>query len=768
MNINGSPTLRHDNSEAGYSTWRRVLTENPLSGFPPDFSLESPVSPQFEYESFTFADADQMFLAQDHGLGIRESLLAAYAVLLARYTANHRVNAASLNFTEELGGNLKFMQIDLMESVTFGELVRNVQEYDAGAGERWNEAECGEDFLFASAFSYHEKRPAVNHQRSQLQAAIHFMLSAEETGIHLLVRYQAAKFKPASIRRLSGAFRRLWLCGIRQASSEVFRLPLMSGEEVEHMAVRWNETKSPYPDQCLHEMLEFKAREDAQAPAIRQGRETVSRGELNARANRLAYRIMQRKQRRNEPIGIYMDKSIDIIVGLVAILKAGCAYVPMDPAYPLERFHYMLRDADIQLLITERELLTRLPEDYPVQAILPKEEGELLDGLPDTDPKLAVSPEDLCYLIYTSGSTGDPKGVMLNHRGRVNNFHDFNTRFSISENDSLLAVSAVGFDMFCYDVFGMLAAGGTVVVPQRELAEQPIHWLKEVASKGITIWHSVPVLLELLVKCSKHRNMDLSSLRVILLGGDWIPVDLPGRVRDLIPGSRIISLGGATEASMDSILYCVEEVEPHLASIPYGKPMANQRAYILDPWLQPVPVSVPGELYLGGIGVAEGYYNKPELTAERFIPNPWQPGTKMYKTGDSAKYTDDGTIILLGRMDHQVKINGIRIELGEIEYWLRKHPQVENCVVLPVEYAPSRKKIISFIQSKSGEHIDPALLQDYMGEHLPSSFVPSETRFVHAIPTTPNGKVDRRRLQEVGLQPIQLQASDTGKTVGSE
>lgn len=757
MDINNKSILHHGGSGSVTSYWKSVLEVNPSNGFPTDFVSALPTP--CKSESFTFIDDDLVTLAQTKGWNIEDSLLAAYLVLIARYTANHQVSVAPLNFAKNLAGDIKFMQIPLSDSSTFMELVQTIQDLTVRTKEKCialpQLKKIYQEFrnrtlLFETAFSWHRQLPILNDELNDLHPSLHFIFYKDEDRINLTITYQVGKYRTSTIRRIADHLRNIWLFGIKQSTSNVFRIPLMSLEEQELMLIKWNATDAAYPaHQCLHQLFEEKALENPLAPAVRQGQETISRGELNRRANRLAYKLLELKKHPNEPIGIYLDKSIEIIVSLLAILKAGCAYVPIDPAYPIERMHYMLEDANIQLLITEREFVPLLPRNHMMKIILLKEEKENLEKFLDINPKTDISPEDLCYIIYTSGSTGNPKGVMLNHRGRVNNFYDFNTRFSIDEKDSLLAVSAIGFDMFCYDVFGMVAAGGTIVLPQPEFADQPIHWAKEIAAKGITIWHSVPVLLELLAKCSIQRKMKLTSLRVILLGGDWIPVELPNRIKSVAPSSQIISLGGATEASMDSIIYGIEKVEPEWTSIPYGKPMANQCAYILDNLLQPVPIGVPGELYLGGVGVAEGYYNKPELTAERFIPNPWKPDTKIYKTGDLVKYTDDGTIILMGRLDHQVKINGVRIELGEIEYWLKKHTQIEDCIALAIEYEPQKKIIISFVQSKQGEHIDPVLLRVYLSKKLPSYFVPSETCFVDQIPTTPNGKVNREHLKEL-------------------
>jgi acyl-CoA synthetase (AMP-forming)/AMP-acid ligase II/predicted O-methyltransferase YrrM len=289
---------------------------------------------------------------------------------------------------------------------------------------------------------------------------------------------------------------------------------------------------------------------------------------------------------------------------------------------------------------------------------------------------------------------------MLDHRGRVNNFLDFNRRFSVGQADRLIALASLSFDMCAYDVFGTLAAGAAIVAPRPDQMQEPSAWAELMRRNGVSIWHTAPAMLKMLVDwLEQHPDRAPASLRLVLLGGDWIPVSLPDRLRALVRDVRVISMGGATECSMDSTIYEIAEVDPAWASIPYGRPMANQLAYVVDGQLQPLPVGVPGELYLGGIGVGRGYFNREELTRERFVKNPFvdEPGARMYRTGDLARWMPDGNLELLGRIDNQVKIHGYRIELGEIEAALRQHPAVKEGVVVAREIAGDKRLVAYFV-----------------------------------------------------------------------
>jgi acyl-coenzyme A synthetase/AMP-(fatty) acid ligase len=348
--------------------------------------------------------------------------------------------------------------------------------------------------------------------------------------------------------------------------------------------------------------------------------------------------------------------------------------------------------------------------------------------------------------------------VLLDHRGRVNNFTDLSRRFAIGPGDRMLALSSLSFDMSAYDLLGVLAAGATVVLPRPEEAREPAAWAELIARHRVTLWHSVPAMMEMLLDhLAAHPRQTLASLRLVLLGGDWIPVAQPDRVRRCGSGLEVVSLGGATEASMDSMVYRIREVAPGWRSIPYGRPLANQQAYVLDPELEPVPVGVVGELHLGGAGVGWGYLGQAGLTAARFVPDALgvigamgaRPGGRLYKTGDLARYLADGTVELLGRRDNQVKIRGFRVEVGEIETALRRLPGVREAVVTARPDRRGERRLVAYVVPAAGSTataVDIAEIKDRLRQSLPVYMVPDAVMAIAALPLTPNGKLDRAAL----------------------
>ncbi len=570
--------------------------------------------------------------------------------------------------------------------------------------------------------------------------------------------YDAELFDPRVAERMLGHLETLLRGALAEPAAPLGRLPLLTAAERETILVEWNDTAVEFPrERCLHELFEQRVKHCPDAPAVVHDGRSLTYAALDARANRLAQRLVTLGVGPNVLVGIAAERSFELVIGLLAISKAGGAYVPMDPSYPRERLAFMLEDSQVGVLLTQRHLLALLPEARTaVQLVLLDEQR---GGSESGAPASGVGPEDLAYVIYTSGSTGKPKGVVLDHRGRVNNFLDFNRRFAVGTGDALIALASLSFDMCAYDVFGTLAAGATIVMPRADELLDARAWAHTIQRQRVTIWHTAPAMLKMLVElCEADPSLAPHTLRLVLLGGDWIPVTLPDRLRALVPDARVISMGGATECSMDSTIFEVEEVDPAWRSIPYGEPMANQLAYVLDEDLQPVPALVPGELYLGGIGVGRGYLGRPELTAERFLPDPFAsaPGARMYRTGDLARWMEDGNLELLGRVDNQVKVRGFRIELGEIEARLRTHPAVREGVVVARADASGEKRLVAyFVPRLDNELCEPrfahllaADLRKTLAADLPPYMVPFLYVRLEALPLSPNGKVDRKRLPE--------------------
>ncbi len=530
-------------------------------------------------------------------------------------------------------------------------------------------------------------------------------------------------------------------------------------EHWQHMAAI-NATGAPLTEDLLHRLGLANLRARPGAPAVITPTLTLSYDELFRRARQLGHRLRQLGARPNTLVAVATQPSWERIVAVLGVLESGAAYLPIDPTLPNERIAYLLEDGQVELVLTQSWLDEGLAWPEAVQRIR-IDDPSLADEDPGPLPPVQKV-DDLAYVIFTSGSTGHPKGVMIDHRGAVNTIRDVNERFAIGPEDRVLALSNLSFDLSVYDIFGLLAAGGAVVIPDPSLERDPSHWAKLVASHDVTIWNTVPQLLQMLVDCPGVGGGELavSSLRLAMLSGDWIPVDLPRRARALIDDLEVISLGGATEASIWSIIYPVGELNPAWRSIPYGRPMVNQRFYVLNDALEPCPQWVTGHLYIGGIGLAKGYWRDEVRTKASFIEHP-RTGERLYRTGDLGRYMEDGNIEFLGREDSQVKINGFRIELGEIEAALRQHPGVADCYVLARTWrnrtegsVPSRHNevrnrfLLAYVVRAPGITLSEAEIRSYLRQKLPDFMVPSRILEIERVPLSANGKVDRRALPD--------------------
>ncbi len=436
-----------------------------------------------------------------------------------------------------------------------------------------------------------------------------------------------------------------------------------------------------------------------------------------------------------------------MVIAVLAILKAGGAYVPLDPTYPADRIADTIADAQMPLIVSLSHLLEKLPP-HPAQVICLDQ--PIAETYPTTNLDRSLSPDQLAYVIYTSGSTGKPKGVMISHRGAVNTNLDINQRFAIRPADRVIALASVSFDLSVYDLFGFLTSGAAIVLPHAQDALNPTRWLQLMHQHQVTFWNTAPAVMEMLMASVMRQAQRLpDSLRVVMMSGDAISVTLPDQIRSLAnPSIQVYSFGGATEGSIWSICYPIDRVEPEWPSIPYGKPIANQRFHILDAQLNPVPVGVAGELHIGGVGVALGYFRRPELTAQRFIADPFfnEPNARLYKTGDRGRYMPDGTIQFLGRMDYQVKIRGFRVELGEIEAAVTQYAGVREAAILVREDVPGSKLLCAYVVAQPGEAIEVAGLRQALRQKLPDYMVPSFILLLDMLPLTANGKVDRKAL----------------------
>ncbi|MFB9690301.1 amino acid adenylation domain-containing protein [Amycolatopsis plumensis] len=522
--------------------------------------------------------------------------------------------------------------------------------------------------------------------------------------------------------------------------------------EQDRVRQRINATAQAFPDVLLHRPFWQQASRTPDAVAVIDARRTLTYRELRAGAAQLAHQV-----RPHRMVAVIMHKGWEQVLAVTGILAAGATYVPMSPDLPAERLNHLLAHAEITLAVTQPGVTENLPVPH-----LDIDESFLSGDEPPI--RWERSPSDLAYIIYTSGSTGLPKGVMISHRGAVNTILDINQRFDVGPSDRVFALSSLGFDLSVYDVFGLLAAGGAIVIPAPGTERSPWEWTDVLAEHRVTVWNSVPALMEMLVEYSAGRGLRIpDSLRLVLMSGDWIPVTLPDRVRRLsTPDITLIGMGGATEASIWSNYFPIGTVDPDWSSIPYGTPLANQSFEVLDPALRRRPDWVPGELYIGGTGVAMGYWRDPAKTTSSFITHP-ETGQRLYRTGDLGRYHPDGNLEFLGREDFQVKINGYRVELGEIEAALHAHQDITGAVVIATGTSHDTRRLVAYVTPAQAP---VNTLRKYLATKLPPYLVPERFTAMDQFPLTTNGKVDRAALTSTPAQGDGTADSETQMLTG--
>jgi pyochelin synthetase len=522
----------------------------------------------------------------------------------------------------------------------------------------------------------------------------------------------------------------------RDKTWDLTSIDLLPAEQRERRA-RVNGTAAPVPAGRLHDAL---AAAPARDTAVISASAVLSYGELRRRSAVVADRLLAYITRSGDLVAIAAPKGWEQVVAVFGTLIAGAGYVPADPDWPADRFRLISRDAGVRAVLTTEALRDRVAATCDVPVLAVDAHGASGPGL-----ERQSQPGDRAYVIYTSGTTGRPKGAVLDHQGPLNTIADINHRFGIGRDDVLLGLSSLCFDLSVYDIFGAAAAGATLVLPDPGSTD-PAGWAKLALAHGVTVWNSVPALMELFAEEALTARLRFPTLRIVLLSGDWIPVTLPTRVRAIAPNARVISLGGATEASIWSIFYPADHDEPGRSSIPYGRPLANQTWHVLDGAGRDLPDWVPGDLHIGGTGLALGYLNDPDKTAAAFVRHP-RTGERLYRTGDLGRYLPSGDIEFLGRADFQVKIQGFRVEPGEVEHVLGEHPDVRQAVVI-ARASGSGKQLAAFVvPGEEAAWPEPAALRGYLSDRLPAYLVPDHVTVLGRLPLTPNGKVDRRALE---------------------
>ncbi|WP_164019479.1 non-ribosomal peptide synthase/polyketide synthase, partial [Pyxidicoccus trucidator] len=563
--------------------------------------------------------------------------------------------------------------------------------------------------------------------------------------LRLRAVYDSPRFESASMQRLLGHWRDALLS--LSSASRLGDVSLLSDAERHQVLVEWNDTRAPLAvDTCIHHLFEAQVRRTPDAPALGFEDSWLSYRELDARSNQLAWHLRSLGVGPEVRVGLCAERSLELVVGLFAILKAGGAYVPLDPSYPRERLEWMLDDSRPAVLLTQPSLLARLPE-APGAAVVPLALGdEALRGLPTHAPDVRVHPDSLAYVIFTSGSTGRPKGAMNAHRAVCNRLLWMQHAYGLGADDVVLQKTPYSFDVSVWEFFWPLMVGARLVVARPGGHQEPDYLVRLISEQRVTTTHFVPSMLQHFLEQPDLESC--SSLRRVVCSGEALSPELTQRCLQRLPSAQLHNLYGPTEAAVDvTAFHCLPQLG--LRSIPIGRPISNTLIRLLDANLRPVPVGVPGELFIGGIQVGRGYLARPKLTAERFIPDPFasEPGARLYRTGDKARWLADGNIEYLGRLDFQVKVRGLRIELGEIEGALELHPQVRQAVVVVREDSPGDKRLVAYVVAPSGEQApDSSALRDVLKQRLPEYMVPSAFVSMEALPLNSSGKLDRKAL----------------------
>jgi len=520
--------------------------------------------------------------------------------------------------------------------------------------------------------------------------------------------------------------------------------PILSPSEITELLETFNDTKTVFPSNAvLHELIEAQVRKSPDAPAVTFDGRSLTYAALNRRANQLAHHLRKLNVGPDTLVGVFLERSLEMVVALLAVLKAGGAYLPVDPEYPADRIAFMLGDAKCPVLLTQRHLATRVPAVACAVLDLEKD-WDRIAGESDSDPQTVVALENLAYVIYTSGSTGNPKGAMNTHRGICNRLLWMQQQYGLAGLDRVLQKTPFSFDVSVWEFFWPLMVGAHLIVARPGGHRDADYLVDLIQEAKISVIHFVPSMLAAFLA---EPDVDkCRSLRHIICSGEALTLPLQNQCLGLLP-SQLHNLYGPTEAAVDVTFWACDRSSP-LPCVPIGKPVANSRVYVLDLHQKPVPIGVPGELYIGGVQVGRGYLNRPELTAEKFVPDPFtnQPGAKLYRTGDLCRWLPNKTVEYLGRLDFQVKLHGLRIELGEIETVLGRQASVQQCVVVAREPQPGNKILVAYLEPRPGIQPDVSELRDHLKQSLPEYMVPSAFVLLDKLPLSPNGKIDRNAL----------------------
>ncbi|HVM13413.1 MAG TPA: amino acid adenylation domain-containing protein [Egibacteraceae bacterium] len=733
-------------------------------------------------------------LSREHGVTLFMTLLAGFQTLLHRHTAQDDICVATPVTTREPDAeavvgcfmNTLLLRGDLSGDPTFRELLQRTRRMALEAFENQDvpfervvEAArparaAGDTPVFQAMLVLHNLRlPELRVAGLELRpvdiesgTAVTDLALLLDTGERLtgVLEYNAERFDAATAQLLVEHFRTLLAGVVADPDRRLSALPLLSDTERHRVLVEWNDTATDLgAPLCLHRLVEVQAEATPHAVAVTCGAATLTYGDLDQRANQLAHRLRRLGVGPELIVGVCMERSADTVVALLAVLKAGAAYLPLDPAHPPARLRFQLADAQVSAVLTQQRLADALPaQPAPFVPIDADWEEIALESTQRPTPVVTVN--NLAYVIYTSGSTGQPKGVMVEHGAVCNHLRWRQRAAPLDETDAVLQRTPLVFDPSVWEVFGPLAAGARLVLPEPGTDHDGAALLRLIAEQDVTTVQAVPAVLNALLEQPQIR--DCGALRRVFCGGEPLSSEVAERFFARL-SAELHHVYGPTEAAIETTHWRCRPGDGS-AVVPIGRPIANATVHILDENLQPVPVGVPGELYIGGAGLARGYRNRPGLTQERFVPHPFSdvPGARAYRSGDRGRWRPDGSIEFLGRVDQQVKVRGFRVETGEVEAVLGEHPAVRDVAVVACEHPPGDRRLVAFVVAAEGA-ASPAELKRSAADRLPDYMVPSALLLRDALPRTASGKVDRTLLTRQALESGESgEAGRTGGHVG--
>jgi amino acid adenylation domain-containing protein len=759
--------------------WKQQLADLPVLQLPTD-RPRPPVS--------TFRGAQQNValsksltealkaLSQREEVTLFMILLAAFKTLLARYAGQDDIvvgapianrNRAEIEGLIGFFVNTLVMRTDLSGDPSFREVLGRVREVALGAyahqdlpfemlvEELQPQRDLSRNPLCQIMFQL-QNTPSITQQTQSLNPPsleiksgtakfdVTFDLWESPQGLSGQFEYNTDFFDASTIERMAGHFQTLLEGIVVNPEQRLSELPLLTEAERQQLLVAWNATQADYSKEtCIHQLFEAQVARTPEAVAVVFEGERLTYRELNRRANQVAHHLQRLGVGPEVLVGICVERSLEMVVGLLGILKAGGAYIPLDPAYPKERLAFMLEDTQTPVLVTQQRLVTGLPEQG-AQVVRLDADWEVIAAEGQENPVSAVTANNLAYVIYTSGSTGRPKGVMISHYAICNHMFWMLSAFPLTEADGVVQRTPFSFDASIWEFYAPLLAGARLVMLRPQEYQDSADLVKVIAKHKVTTLQLIPTLLRVFLE--EQGLETCNCLRRVFCGGEALTVELQDRFFARLDAD-LHNLYGPTEASIDTTFWpCNGESSQQV--VPIGHPIANMQAYVLDRSLQPVPIGVAGELYIGGAGLARGYLNRFELTAEKFIPNPFsdEPGARLYKTGDLVRHLPDGNVDFLGRIDHQVKLRGFRIELGEVEAVLRQYAGVQEVTILAREDVPDDQRLVAYVVPNQVPAPAIGEMRRFLKERLPEYMIPSAFVLLDVLPLTPNGKVDRPAL----------------------